>query len=153
MKDRWDKAQSLATIASLLAVPMVLAWGGWLVQERLAEQATKREYVEAALEILRTPTAEDSADSRALRVWAVDVVDQFAPVKLSEAARDELMRQQLGLDPFEWWRASRGSDCVATYIITGNEKEFEACAKKARERVEDEQGESDPPKWPLTPRK
>jgi hypothetical protein len=87
MKDAWDKWQSFATTASLLAVPIVLAWGGWLVQERIAEQSTKREYVQLALSILREAPNKENADAQSLRKWAISIVDRNAPQPLTEESR------------------------------------------------------------------
>ena len=95
MKDCWDKAQSLATIVSLLAVPTVLAWGSWRIQERIAEQSTKREYVQIAVGILNQSQQPVTPDERAMRGWAVNILELHAPVKLTKEAREKLLNSGL----------------------------------------------------------
>lgn len=87
-KDGWDIGVSLATIVSLLAVPVGIAYFGNKIQESIAERQTQREYVQLAVSILSTrPISKDDP----LRPWAIQIIDQNAPVKLSAEQRRGLL--------------------------------------------------------------
>ena len=71
----WQKC--LQTI-SLIAIPLILAFGGWFSQHYLQEAGLKRDYVQLAVEILQAPAKENTG----LRKWAVALIDEYAHVKL-----------------------------------------------------------------------
>lgn len=78
-----EKIQSIVSIASSIAIPLVLAVGGYVVQREIADDGIKKDYVGMATGILR----EDArSQDPALRLWAVEVVSAFAPIKLSPQA-------------------------------------------------------------------
>jgi hypothetical protein len=114
VKDNWDRAVSVATIASLLAVPLVVAFGSWKLQKQLAEQTnviqegiarqtslTERDiaalnvqvdYVNLAINILRD---QPTKTPRPLREWAVAILAQNSPVKLSDEMQKALLSEPL----------------------------------------------------------
>ena len=94
-KERLDRWQAGATILSLLAVPVLLGLGGWLVQRQTATEATRREYVQLALDILRDTERGHSTDQLALRSWAIDIVKTYTPVDMPEETLDALKRGAL----------------------------------------------------------
>ncbi len=78
-----EKIQSIASIASSIAIPLILAVGGYFVQREIADDGIKKDYVAMATGILR----EDArSQDPALRLWAVEIVSAFAPIKLSPQA-------------------------------------------------------------------
>ena len=78
-----EQIQSIASIASSIAIPLVLAVGGYFVQREIADDGIKKDYVAMATGILR----EDARlQDPALRLWAVEIVSAFAPIKLSPQA-------------------------------------------------------------------
>lgn len=78
-----EKIQSIASIASSIAIPLILAVGGYVVQREIADDGIKKDYVGMATGILR----EDArSQDPALRLWAVEIVSAFAPIKLSPQA-------------------------------------------------------------------
>jgi hypothetical protein len=89
---RW---KDVATIFSLIALPVILAVGSWVIQDRIATQGVQKDYVQLAVEILRQRELKDDGDSRQLRTWAVKVVDSYAPVKLTETEKSELVDKGL----------------------------------------------------------
>ena len=45
MSSRLQRAKDIATIISLLAVPVILAIGGWIIQERISSDGLRQDYV------------------------------------------------------------------------------------------------------------
>lgn len=84
---RLRKAQSVVSIASSIAIPVVLAFTGYAVQERLAEDGLRKDYVSVAVGILKdNPKGQDSS----LRDWATTVLTIYSPVKFSDEAKKGL---------------------------------------------------------------
>lgn len=94
MKKPPDALQGWATILSLVAIPTVLGFG----QLYLANQDTNRQYVQLAMDILRNPAKNEDGES--LRAWAVDVINETAPVELTEKAKTKLIKE--GWQPTGW---------------------------------------------------
>jgi hypothetical protein len=80
--------EQVTKILAAIAVPLVLAWVGTGVQDKIAERNLQRDYVQIAVSILSDSTRKTSA---ALKSWAVDLVNANAPVRLSDSARQELV--------------------------------------------------------------
>lgn len=84
---RLQKIQSMASIASSIAIPVVLAFAGYAVQERLAEDGLRKDYVSVAVGILKdNPKGQDPS----LRGWATTVLTLYSPVKFSDEAKKGL---------------------------------------------------------------
>lgn len=94
MKKPPDALQVWATILSLVAVPTVLGFG----QLYLANRDTNRQYVQLAMDILRNPAKNE--DGATLRTWAVDVINETAPVELTAEAKTKLIEE--GWQPTGW---------------------------------------------------
>jgi WD40 repeat protein len=78
--DQYD-IEKIAKILSLVAIPVVLAIFGWLIQNRLSERNVSQEYVKLAVSVLeKQKSAEVPAG---LRDWAVDLLNQNSPTKFS----------------------------------------------------------------------
>jgi len=84
--DKWSRAEAIAKIVSLVAIPIILAVVGWLVQDKLASSTVSKDYVQLAVSILSQPKQTDI--DPALRSWAVELLNHNSPVKFStEIAR------------------------------------------------------------------
>jgi len=83
-RDTLGKIQAVATIISTIAIPLVIAYFGWKVEEELSKQSVNKDYVEMALRILQENREE--ADKRLTR-WATSIVDENSPMPLSTEAR------------------------------------------------------------------
>jgi hypothetical protein len=91
----FERAKALSAIAASVLIPLAIALSGHWFSAALKERETQLKYVELAVGILREkpdPTAGQ------VRSWAVQVVDKFAPVPLSNQATDELRQRQLLLE-------------------------------------------------------
>ncbi|WP_156472821.1 hypothetical protein [Pseudorhodoferax sp. Leaf265] len=81
---RLEHWKSVASIASAVAIPIVLAIAGYLIQRQLADEGLRKDYVSIATSILKEDPKSQEPD---LRKWAVDVLDQNSPVPFSKSAR------------------------------------------------------------------
>jgi hypothetical protein len=143
-KDRLETFKEIAQIFSLVALPVVLAVGGWLIQNRIATESTRSQYVEIAVGILREPPKKGETDDQSLRKWAVSIVDMYAPVRLTPETKEALLSEQLlfnwkdlprpdfskNLLPFEL-----GDGCQEYLILTEDNEGFEKCARASLQRI------------------
>ena len=74
-----NKIQSITTIISAIAIPIVIAVIGYFVQTSIASESAKKDYVQMAVSILNNKDIQD----KELRQWAVNVIDKNSPTPLS----------------------------------------------------------------------
>lgn len=87
-----DRIQAIASIASAIAIPIVLAIAGFFIQRQLADEGLKKDYVSIATNILKEDSKKQEPE---LRAWAVMVLDANSPVPFSSKAKQGL--QQTGI--------------------------------------------------------
>jgi hypothetical protein len=81
---RW---QSIASIGASIAIPLILAIFGYLVQNQIASEGLRKDYVQIAISILKeNPTAQE----KDLRAWAVKVLDENSPIPFSANVKTSL---------------------------------------------------------------
>ena len=85
-QDTLKRIQIITSIISAIAIPLLIAFFGWIVQSKISSESVKKDYVQMAVNIL-TSTAEPD---RELREWAVAVLDKNAPVPFSTELRARL---------------------------------------------------------------
>jgi len=90
----WERAERVAKLLSVVAIPVVLAIGGWLIQGSLADRNVSQEYVKLAVTILKEPRGKDDS---LLRGWAADLLNQNSPTKFDQAVLDALKQGQATL--------------------------------------------------------
>lgn len=83
-----DRIERLSRTVSILAIPVVLAAGGWWLQSELQDQAVKRDYVQLAVSVLQEP--DTGKISAGLRSWATDLLNSSSPTRLPDALLEEL---------------------------------------------------------------
>ncbi|WP_299393224.1 hypothetical protein [Pelagibius sp.] len=88
-RDGWSKAQSVATIFATVAVPIIVAFAGYVVNANLKDRDVKLRTTELAIAILREDP-KNSPETPQLRQWAAEVIDQYSGVSFPEGALDEL---------------------------------------------------------------
>jgi len=86
-KSRLEALEPLAGIPSLIAIPVVLAVIGGLIQGELANRTVSQEYVKLAVSIL---TADTSEVDPSVRSWAVDLLNDYSPTKFSAETSTQL---------------------------------------------------------------
>ncbi|MDX6558554.1 MAG: hypothetical protein QOF72_1603 [Blastocatellia bacterium] len=85
---RWETFERVSKTLSILAIPVVLAFGGWLIQERLQDQAVSRDYVQLAVSILKEPKTSN-VDPQ-MRTWAVQLLNDNSPTKFNAQVFEQL---------------------------------------------------------------
>ncbi|RJX83510.1 hypothetical protein [Pseudomonas sp. LS-2] len=88
---RLSQIQSIASILSAIAIPIVLAVVGYAVQQSIATDGIKKDYVSIAMGILKDAGNAQDPD---LKKWAVAVVAKYSPVPFSDSATKGLENVQ-----------------------------------------------------------
>jgi hypothetical protein len=83
-----ERAKSLATIFSAVAIPIVLTVAGYFIQKQLANDGLKKDYVGIAAGILKENPANQEPE---LRAWAISVLDDNSPIPFSKKAKEGLL--------------------------------------------------------------
>ncbi len=79
-----NKWQSIASIGASIAIPLILAIVGYVVQDKISTEGLRKDYVQIAISILKERQDED------LRKWAVTVLDENSPIPFSKDVRMKL---------------------------------------------------------------
>jgi hypothetical protein len=108
-KDVWDKMVPLSTLLASVLVPVVLAIVGNSYTSAMKQSENRVKYTELAMNILKE---KPSSDTEALRGWAIEVVNQYSGVQMSDRAKTELSRTKL---PFS---NMAGSDFSASRLLS-----------------------------------
>jgi LAS superfamily LD-carboxypeptidase LdcB len=112
VKPKWE---SIINIISIAAIPIVVAIGGWLLQKSLQNQSIKRDYVQLSVTILKeTDTTKINSD---IRNWAVQLLNENSPVKLSATVQNQLKSGEVSLpvssvEPAKYSAAARSLDSL-----------------------------------------
>ena len=85
---KWEMAERISKTLSMIAIPVVLAFGGWIIQQRLQDQTLNRDYVQLAVSILKEP--QDSKMDGDMRTWAVQLLNDNSPTKFNPHVADQL---------------------------------------------------------------
>ena len=91
--------KDLVTMASMIAVPVVVAFMGYRIEGLIAQQQVGKDYVLIALDIIES-TEEDDV----LRGWAVDVLEANSPVPFSDNMRESLVKGDIEKGIFDAYR-------------------------------------------------
>ncbi len=91
-KDGWDKAKIIADILKIV----VILYIGSLVNISLKSREIGLNYVQLATGILQN---EPNEESKHLRNWAIDVINEYSKVRLNKKARNELQDTRLIIVP------------------------------------------------------
>src|SRR5437763_3594088 len=75
---KWEAIERVSKTLSIAAIPIVLAVGGWVLQERLQDQTVGRDYVQLAVTILKEPNS-----SKDMKTWAVQLLNDNSPTKFT----------------------------------------------------------------------
>jgi hypothetical protein len=107
----WDKLKILSQVVATVVIPVTIA----LVSQRYADAMQRREvqvrYLELATDILKGSMAPTEA-SAGLRLWAVNIVDRYSPLKLDKQARDALLKGP--------WRIIAAEEAKETAVRLGH---------------------------------
>ncbi len=95
-----DTAEKISRMLSIAAIPVVIAFGGWLIQRQLQDQTIRRDYVQLAVSILQNP--DPSKIPPEIREWAVDLLNENSPTKLNAQAIANLKSGKVTLPGFSF---------------------------------------------------
>jgi hypothetical protein len=86
-KDSLDKLESVSRVIAAIAIPAVIALGGWAIQNSVSRQSISKDYVTLAISILEKSDVERDSG---LREWAVDLLNDNSPTRFSPAIAADL---------------------------------------------------------------
>jgi hypothetical protein len=89
---QWEKLKILSTVIATLAVPVILSVVANSFSNFQKDKELGIRYVELAAQILQS---EPNSETKALRTWAISVIDHYSPVPLTKEAMSELEFQRL----------------------------------------------------------
>ena len=75
--------ERISKIFSIIAIPLIVAIYGNVIKQKLSNQSLEKDYVNLAVEIL---TKNKDEVDQPIREWAVDLLNDNAPTKMSEQA-------------------------------------------------------------------
>ena len=84
IKEKLEKIELISRICSYVAVPLLIATFGWIIQSEINDKSVRKEYVQIAVSILNSQ--EKSPERGSLRDWAVEMLVQNSPIKFPEPA-------------------------------------------------------------------
>ena len=90
---RLERWQRVATILSLIAVPIIVAVSGALIQQSVKNSEARTKSMELAIQILKEPPGR--SDQPGLRTWAIEMLQASSNIPLSDEARKELQAKPL----------------------------------------------------------
>lgn len=94
--DAWKRISIIGTMIATIAIPIVVALIGHWYTTSLKEKEFGVRYVELAISIL---TEEPQAHTQAIRTWAIEVVNAYSSVKISQAAKTQMLNNALRIEP------------------------------------------------------
>jgi hypothetical protein len=86
-KDWLDQLKIIAEIVAIIAA----IWFGQIISSSIKNRELSLKYVQMAAGILST---EPSEDTKYLRNWAVDIINEYSDIKLNEATKEELRKKR-----------------------------------------------------------
>lgn len=89
--DTLNRIQSYASITASVAVPLLIAIFGWVIQSKTSDDTVKKDYVQMALNILN---ADKEKVDDTMRQWAISVLDINSPVPFSKDMKASLEKGQ-----------------------------------------------------------
>ena len=78
-----------------MAVPVVLGIAGFFVQKAVQGETIKRDYVSLAITLLAPQKKDDPQTSTELKQWAIRLLNESSPVKLTAREIDSIDKQGL----------------------------------------------------------
>lgn len=93
-----ELAERTAKLFSMIAIPILLAIGGWVFSSYQQNETMDQKHLQLAIDILSTPTKFDRDN---LRTWAVSVLEQTSPsgVPVPKKMADALRNGVASLPP------------------------------------------------------
>lgn len=132
MKEILERAQQVAQIFSLLAVPILVAFFGYMFQSEAKDKEINRDFIQMAVSILTAPAATGSPDTP-LRHWATRMLAHASPVPFEEDEFNALKSAKLALAA-RAFDSAKDHDPWAAFAI----KELEVREEKLKAQQEEQ---------------
>ena len=145
--DRWQKIEIASKVAAAVLIPLTVAYLGNQVASSNKQRDSETKFVELATAILaKEPGSNQTPESKSLRKWAVDVINRFSGVPMSEATVDALIQTTALPQVMPAGAAAvESSDAAGTWgLVFGGDTTLESArfeATKTAERMGIGQGE------------
>jgi hypothetical protein len=91
-KDIWDKLSSIAGLIASVLIPIVVVVIGNEYSATIRYSENSVQYTELAIKVLDNQPTEEN---RNLRLWAIDILNQYSGVNINEGAKKELLQLRL----------------------------------------------------------
>lgn len=92
--DGWQKMEVASKVLAAVFIPLAVAYLGNQVATSNKQRDTETKFVELATAILnREPGTNQTPESKSLRKWAVEVINRFSGVPMSEATAEALIQK------------------------------------------------------------
>jgi hypothetical protein len=103
----WKKAEITAKIIGAIAVPTILGFGGWIINDNINRRELDAKYVDIAAKALQLDQLSDPFDQSSVRDWAFKIINKYTDnnTKILDSAKIQLV---------DWF----------TLIITFSKKHF-----------------------------
>jgi hypothetical protein len=95
-RSRLDNIEQWCRIIATIALPTIVAVGGWYIQNSLALRTSSQEYVKLAVAIL---TESKEKTTPEISQWAVDLLNANSPTPFSRATAEKLADGSIKLPP------------------------------------------------------
>ena len=88
---------AVANTLSLIAIPVIVAAGGWWIQKTIQNQTVNHEYVQLAMTILEEPDTTKAPPE--LKQFAVDLLNSTSPVPISDVLAKKFVEAKAVVPP------------------------------------------------------
>jgi hypothetical protein len=89
----WQKLEAVSKVIAAIFIPLAVAYLGNQVASANKQRDTETKFVELATAILsKEPAASQTAENQNLRKWAVEVINRFSGVPMSQETADALVQ-------------------------------------------------------------
>lgn len=128
--DGWQKLEVVSKIAAAILVPLAIGWAGNQISLANKQRDSETKFVELAAAVLnKEPPGNQSADSKDLRRWAVDVINKFSGVPMSAKTAEALVQTTAlpaPADTQQHAQADSGADGTWGVVFGGDKTLLEA---------------------------
>ena len=87
-----ERIKTVGSLIASIAIPLVVALIGHWYTSAIKQNEIGLRYVELSVTIL---SQKPETHTTEIRAWAIDTINEYSIVKMSTAARDQLLKNQL----------------------------------------------------------
>jgi hypothetical protein len=95
-RGKWEMLKAVAALLGAVLIPVVIAYVGNAHNAAIKEQELRAHYVEIAVSILMEEATEETGS---VRQWAIDVINSYSEIPMTEETRRYLLSKELPIHP------------------------------------------------------